>query len=95
MQGNEADYKPRFSEWNLDKMPERELLALQRALHFWRNPSNATLKLRNAVVFRPRSNCARVRLYIDPLTAAETSDYIRFRWASGRLRRAAIDSGGD
>ena len=61
MQGNEANYKPRFPEWNLDQMSKGELLALQRALHFWRNPSNATLKLRNAVVFRPRSNCARVK----------------------------------
>jgi hypothetical protein len=47
--------------WGLDKMSERELRATHKAFDLWRNPSNATLKLRNAVVFRPRSNCHRCK----------------------------------
>lgn len=61
MQGNERQWTPEAREWGLDKMNERELLATHMAFDLWRNPSNATLKLRNAVVFRPRSNCARVK----------------------------------
>jgi hypothetical protein len=61
MQGSERQWTPEAREWGLDKMSERELLATHMAFDLWQNPSNATLKLRNAVVFRPRSNCARVK----------------------------------
>jgi len=57
--GELGDYTPKFPEWELERKSTRELRALTETFDLLRNPSVATLKLRNSVQFRPRSNCHR------------------------------------